>query len=291
MAEGAGPSIAPNDPRLSRCGFAKLSGPGIEFFMRKYEITVGRNSKNSTLDLALGESTTLSRQHATIRYNFDTKCFELVVLGKNGVTVESAGTGASHLYTPDSRPTQLNSRDLLIMGEKRFHFLLPRSQGGGARKRRRVEPSPAPQSVGVSTGVSAGVSAGGPVAVPAAAPAGPHPSAAPAPSGPPGGVPVANLAPAYPTNVPTPAAAPVVASAPAAVAAAAAPLPQAVPAPAPVVQQPPAVAAAAPAAAPAAAVPAADDEDALITAGPGLSYDNGAPYGYDGGNNGFAGAF
>ncbi|GLI69422.1 hypothetical protein VaNZ11_014031 [Volvox africanus] len=139
-----GPSILPNDPRLARCGFAKLQGDGIEFFVRKYEITMGRTSKNSTLDLILGDSTTISRQHASIRYNFDIKSFELVVLGKNGVTVESSGSGATHLYTPDSPPTPLRTRDLLIMGEKRFYFLLPRAMGGQSRKRRRLEPSPAP---------------------------------------------------------------------------------------------------------------------------------------------------
>ncbi|EFJ46772.1 hypothetical protein VOLCADRAFT_92922 [Volvox carteri f. nagariensis] len=144
----AGPSIMPNDPRLARCGFAKLQGEGIEFFIRKYEITMGRTSKNSTLDLILGDSTTISRQHATIRYNFDAKCFELAVLGKNGVTVESTSNGTTHLYTPESPPTPLRSRDLLIMGEKRFYFLLPRAMGGQSRKRPRTEPSPAPGPLG-----------------------------------------------------------------------------------------------------------------------------------------------
>lgn len=40
------PTIAPNDPRLQQCGFAKLQGEGIEHVMRKYEITLGRVSKS-----------------------------------------------------------------------------------------------------------------------------------------------------------------------------------------------------------------------------------------------------
>eukprot|EP00198_Chlamydomonas_reinhardtii_P008846 XP_001698183.1 predicted protein [Chlamydomonas reinhardtii] len=68
------------------------------------------------------------RQHASIRYNFDTKQFELVVLGKNGVSVDH-GDGNFHLYTPESPPTALKSRDLLMLGEKKFYFLLPRTLG------------------------------------------------------------------------------------------------------------------------------------------------------------------
>jgi hypothetical protein len=46
------------DPRLSRCGIAKLLGARgdevLEFFMRKYTILLGRNSKNCQVDLVLG---------------------------------------------------------------------------------------------------------------------------------------------------------------------------------------------------------------------------------------------
>lgn len=46
------------DPRLSQCGIAKLLGARgedvLEFFMRKYTIVLGRNSKNCQVDLVLG---------------------------------------------------------------------------------------------------------------------------------------------------------------------------------------------------------------------------------------------
>lgn len=191
----------PGDPRLQRCGFAKLQGEGIEFFMRRYEITMGRNSKNSTLDLILGDSTTISRQHASIRYNFDTKQFELVVLGKNGVSVDH-GDGNFHLYTPESPPTALKSRDLLMLGEKKFYFLLPRTLG--SRKRRRTEASPAP--TGAPAPVAAAPAAPVAAAAPAAAPAGPHaaqPHVAPQPHV----VPVAPQPPSAVAPVPQAAAA------------------------------------------------------------------------------------
>ncbi|GLC40036.1 hypothetical protein PLESTB_001517700 [Pleodorina starrii] len=287
-ANAAGPSssghsISPNDPRLVRCGFAKLQGDGIEFFVRKYEITIGRTSKNSTLDLILGDSTTISRQHATIRYNFDAKCFELVVLGKNGVQVESCGSGATHLYTPDSPPTPLRSRDLLIMGEKRFYFLLPRAMGGQSRKRRRMEPSPAPGASTVPAGAAPAAAA--PAPAPPAAGAQQHPpQPQPAPvaaapftaTGPVGGVPVSG-----PEHQPQP---------------------QAVAQPQPQQQQPQPVfthtQAHVAGSGPAAELAVTqhpyqmqhEDEDALINSS-AMSYDNGTSYGYGDQDSGFPGAF
>jgi hypothetical protein len=45
----------------------------------------------------------ISRKHAAIRYNFELRCFELVVMGKNGVTMES------EVITPDLSPVALKS--------------------------------------------------------------------------------------------------------------------------------------------------------------------------------------
>lgn len=73
----------------------------------------------------------ISRQHAKIVYNFERKCFELIVQGKNGVSV------GGNLYTPASAPQELQSQDLLTVGDKSFYFLLPKQRGtltGGKRK-------------------------------------------------------------------------------------------------------------------------------------------------------------
>ncbi|GIL74672.1 hypothetical protein Vretimale_2312 [Volvox reticuliferus] len=286
-----GPSILPNDPRLARCGFAKLQGEGIEFFVRKYEITMGRTSKNSTLDLILGDSTTISRQHASIRYSFDTKSFELVVLGKNGVTVESSGSGATHLYTPDSPPTPLRTRDLLIMGEKRFYFLLPRAMGGQSRKRRRLEPSPVPgQQTHAGTVPAQHQHPAQPLtsstpqfAIPQHAQpphqATPVATAAPSAIGSGGCEPVSgtpNLPSQQPQDTPAHNRHPQTAK------------------PQPVYAQ---MHAPGTVGGPAAGLPAQhqpyqmrQDEDALINAS-ALPYDNGAQYGYGSGNHGFSGSF
>lgn len=113
--------VAPNDPRLEKCGFAKLLGEGYEFFVKKYEVTMGRKSKSTALDIVLGDNMNISRHHATIRYNFDTSKFELVVLGKNGVHCNGV------LHTPSSGPVELKSQDLISLGDKSFYFLLPKA--------------------------------------------------------------------------------------------------------------------------------------------------------------------
>lgn len=76
----------------------------------------------------------ISRQHGKIVYNFVTKSFDLIVLSKNGISVNHT------LFTPQSLPKPLHSRDLLQVGDKSFHFLLPRV--------RRANPPPAQHTAG-----------------------------------------------------------------------------------------------------------------------------------------------
>lgn len=38
-------SVSASDPRLQKVGFAKLLGDGVEYYIRKYEIVLGRKSK------------------------------------------------------------------------------------------------------------------------------------------------------------------------------------------------------------------------------------------------------
>ena len=57
MAETA--AAPQEDELLQRCGFAKLYGDDLEYFVRKYEITLGRRSNSTSLDVVLGNSATL----------------------------------------------------------------------------------------------------------------------------------------------------------------------------------------------------------------------------------------
>jgi hypothetical protein len=61
----------------------------------------------------------LSRKHAIIKFNFLSKRFELVVHGKNGITVRD-----THL-SPGHAPYALKSGDVLSTVTCRLFFLLP----------------------------------------------------------------------------------------------------------------------------------------------------------------------
>lgn len=124
--------LSADDPRLGRVAFAKLQGDGLEYFIRKYEVLLGRKSKSTELDIVLGDNMNISRQHAKIGYNFSLGVFELTVMGKNGVTVNGV------LYTPSSAPQQLYTQDFLQVGEQKFFFLLPK----GTSRRRPPSASP-----------------------------------------------------------------------------------------------------------------------------------------------------
>jgi len=62
--------LAADDPRISRIAFAKLQGDGFEYFVRKYEVLLGRKSKSTELDIVLGEGykllATLTGQHHVV---------------------------------------------------------------------------------------------------------------------------------------------------------------------------------------------------------------------------------
>jgi len=136
--------ISENDPRVKQCAFAKLQGvasfpePGY-FLVKKYEVLLGRKSKSSSLDIVLGDNMNISRKHVKLEYNFSVGAFELIVLGKNGATVDNV------LYTPTSPPLRLKSQDRIQIGETIFHFLLPKEYEAPAPKpsKKRSHPSSA----------------------------------------------------------------------------------------------------------------------------------------------------
>lgn len=36
------PAAPAGDPRIARCGFAKLVGEGVDYYMQKYEVSLGQ---------------------------------------------------------------------------------------------------------------------------------------------------------------------------------------------------------------------------------------------------------
>eukprot|EP00742_Colponemidia_sp_Colp-10_P008349 GILJ01009040.1.p1 GENE.GILJ01009040.1~~GILJ01009040.1.p1 ORF type:complete len:266 (+),score=31.33 GILJ01009040.1:44-799(+) len=100
-------------------GYAKLQGPSLEFYMKTLEVVLGRSTSTTESYCSLGPSKSISREHCKITYNMDSKKFELICLGKNGVTVDRV------LYTRECAPVELKSQDPILIGDVKFYFLLP----------------------------------------------------------------------------------------------------------------------------------------------------------------------
>ena len=88
--------------------YAKLEGEDFAYYMTSLGIVLGRAAGGPLplpqVDVVLGTTKIISRQHARIDYNFETRAFELTVLGKNGAYVDN------HYYPPGAPPILLESK-------------------------------------------------------------------------------------------------------------------------------------------------------------------------------------
>lgn len=100
--------------------YAKLQGEDFTYYMQTLAIVIGRRATpDDEVDVDLGRSKLISRQHVRIEYNFQRQRFELKCLGKNGVYVDG------RFHTRDHEPIMLETKTLIQIGEKCFYFLLP----------------------------------------------------------------------------------------------------------------------------------------------------------------------
>lgn len=68
--------------------YAKLEGEDFCYYIRTLQVSLGRKVTNpENVDIPLGHTKSVSRQHARLYYNFSTQRFELIVFGKNGAFV------------------------------------------------------------------------------------------------------------------------------------------------------------------------------------------------------------
>lgn len=81
----------------------KMPSQGIEYFMTKTKMVIGRNSSKGAVDIDVGNSSFISRNHITITYE-SPDAFFLTCGGKNGVYVENIlqKVGAPKLQLPKS---------------------------------------------------------------------------------------------------------------------------------------------------------------------------------------------
>ncbi|XP_074648109.1 forkhead box protein K2-like isoform X2 [Tubulanus polymorphus] len=82
----ASPSRAQWNSESSAPAIARLIVRDFEFIMRKNRITIGRDSSKGEVDVNMGNSSFISRQHLEIFY--DSPNFFLKCLGKNGIFVD-----------------------------------------------------------------------------------------------------------------------------------------------------------------------------------------------------------
>ncbi|KAH8555974.1 fork head domain-containing protein [Umbelopsis sp. PMI_123] len=100
--------------------YAKLEGDEFCYYIRTLQVTLGRKgSKNENVDIPLGATKSVSRQHARLFYNFTTQRFEMMVFGKNGAFVNEH-------FVEKGVTVPLENRTKIQIGEVSFLFLLPR---------------------------------------------------------------------------------------------------------------------------------------------------------------------
>lgn len=106
--------------RMDHQGFAKLKGFSATHYLQKLSVTLGRSSLKKEVQIELGHYRNISRKHAKISFNFTTKQFEILCMGKNGIKVDNKN------YTSKSPPIPLIRGSEVQIGDSFFIFLLPK---------------------------------------------------------------------------------------------------------------------------------------------------------------------
>ncbi|KAK3825935.1 MAG: fork head domain-containing protein [Benniella sp.] len=151
-AATTGPVEPSNEPVQA---YAKLEGESFCYYVRTLQVTFGRKASSSDqVDIHLGPTKAISRQHARLFYNFTTQRFEMMVFGKNGAFVNDQ-------FVEKGVTVPLENRTKIQIGEVSFSFLLPKidaddgSQDGSAQRSASVTSNPTAGNQGAnSTGVA-----------------------------------------------------------------------------------------------------------------------------------------
>eukprot|EP01090_Pellita_catalonica_P011724 TRINITY_DN2378_c0_g1_i4.p1 TRINITY_DN2378_c0_g1~~TRINITY_DN2378_c0_g1_i4.p1 ORF type:complete len:320 (+),score=64.85 TRINITY_DN2378_c0_g1_i4:375-1334(+) len=119
----AGPSLEIRGPNEADV-IARLVGTGLNYSMRHNTITIGRRILHADdyIDLTtFPRSNVISRRHAQIKYNPDTKAFTLETFGRNG-------TRLNGVFIDNDKGVGLANRDEIRLGAVRMRFYIVRSQ-------------------------------------------------------------------------------------------------------------------------------------------------------------------
>eukprot|EP00742_Colponemidia_sp_Colp-10_P003283 GILJ01003494.1.p1 GENE.GILJ01003494.1~~GILJ01003494.1.p1 ORF type:complete len:425 (+),score=54.97 GILJ01003494.1:215-1489(+) len=120
------PSLPDGD--FEKVGFAKLQGSAWTCLVRKCHTILGRASRRCAtarglwqVDVDLGTDRRVSRQHAVISFNFETRAFEIRCLSK----LHSIQVNGKQIRREDG-PVALSSRSLIRINDELMYFLLPK---------------------------------------------------------------------------------------------------------------------------------------------------------------------
>lgn len=109
--------------------YAKIAGRDWTYYVKSLAVSIGRNTETSNgsntfngplIDIDLGPAKIVSRQHATITYNLDLRCWELKVLGRNGARIDGQKINVGSLDV-----NALHSGAILDVGGTQMMFILP----------------------------------------------------------------------------------------------------------------------------------------------------------------------
>lgn len=108
---------------FKRAGFAVLRGKNWTYVLRNTHILIGRAPTGDTkwlVDLDLGSSRHISRQHALLIYNFEEQHFELRLLSK-----KAKAKVDGKVYHRQDRAAVLKHHSVVSIHNVSFVFVLP----------------------------------------------------------------------------------------------------------------------------------------------------------------------
>ena len=113
-----------NKNAFKRAGFAVLRGSTWSYLLKNIHVIIGRKPTSESskwlVDIDLGDSRHVARQHALLVYNFRSQCFEIRCLTKKG---RIKVNGRSYRFQDGAVP--LSHRSVVTIHNCSFVFLLP----------------------------------------------------------------------------------------------------------------------------------------------------------------------
>ncbi|KAK9479632.1 fork head domain-containing protein [Lipomyces japonicus] len=106
--------------------YAKLAGSTWTYYVRELKVTIGRYSEPlpgmdeqpEPVDIDLGPAKVVSRKHAVVRYDLNSRSWVISIAGRNGVKIDGK-------LFKDGNTVTINSGNILDIGGVQMMFVLP----------------------------------------------------------------------------------------------------------------------------------------------------------------------